>query len=180
MRILRPIHIALAISSFVLAAGCSSGPGKPHTYAIGERIELGHVVYTVLETQWMTQLGSGVDARVPRNRFFLVRLNTSGSGASAAPVPSMAVVDDDGNSYPELTDGGDVPAWLGVFREAKPAEALQGNVVFDAPPRHLKLRIGDPSEQRIAFIDLPLAFAPEAPDVPLPGAPDEAPPIRDR
>jgi hypothetical protein len=177
MRILRPILIALAISILALAAGCSSGPPKPHTYSLGERIELGHVVYTVLETQWMSQLGSGVDARVPQNRFFLVRLNASGSGVSETPVPAMAVVDDDGNSYPELTNGGDVPEWLGILREAKPAEALQGNVVFDAPARHYKLRIGDESEEKIAFVDLPLTFTSSTPELSMPATqqPDERP-----
>jgi uncharacterized protein YceK len=177
MRPFRSILIAMAMLSLLLAAGCSSAPTTPRTFAMGDRVELGHIIYTVFETQWMTQIGSGLDARIPQNRFFLVRLSAANSGIAEVMVPSMTVVDDDGKAYAELTDGDGVPNWLGILRRAKPAEAAQGDVVFDVPPRRYKLRLVDENEQKTAFVDLPLAFAPDTPDLPLPTA-KEPPPVR--
>ena len=125
---------------------------------MGERVELGHIIYVVFETQWMTQLGSGADAKIPRNRYLLVRVSAANSGVAETIVPSMTLLDDDGKEYTELTDAEGAPHWLGVLRQARPAEAAQGNVVFDAPPRHYKLRLTDENEQKIAFVDLPLSF----------------------
>jgi uncharacterized protein YceK len=180
MRRFRSVLIATAILSFLLVAGCSSGPPKPHTFAMGERVELGHIIYTVFETQWVTQFGSGLDARTPKNRFLLVRLSASNSGTADVLVPSMTVVDDNGNTISELPDGEGVPQWLGILRQAKPAEAAQGNVVFDAPPRHYKLSLTDDAEQKTAFVDLPLAFSADTPQLPVPSTEKEQPPVRNK
>ena len=178
MRSYRSVLIATAILDLLLVAGCSSGPSKPHTYAMGERVELGHIIYTVFETEWMTQIGSGLDIKVPQSRFFLVRLSAANSGNADVLVPNMSVVDDNGKAYTESTDGEGVPHWLGFLREAKPAEAAQGNVVFDAPPRHYKLRLTDENEQKTAFVDLPLTFNAETPELPMPSTEKEPLPIR--
>jgi uncharacterized protein YceK len=178
MRTFCSILIATAILSLLLVAGCSSGPSKPLTYAIGERAELGHIIYVVFEAQWMTQIGSGLDARVPKNRFLQVRLSAANSGSAEVLVPSMTLVDDDGNSYTELPNGEGVPHWIGGLRQAKPAEAVQGNVLFDAPPRHYKLRLTDENEQRTAFVDLPLTFNADTFELPAPSTAKEPPPIR--
>ena len=166
MRSYSCVLIAAAAFGLLLAAGCSGGPDKSRTYAMGERVELGHIIYTVFETEWMTQIGSGLDARVPQNRFFRVRLSAANSGSADALVPNMSVVDDDGNAYTELTNGEGVPNWLGILRQVKPAEAAQGNVVFDAPPRRYKLRLTDENEQKAGFVDLPLSFNAETPELP--------------
>jgi len=168
----------MAILSLLLAAGCSSGPSKPRAFAMGERVELGHIIYTVLETQWMTQIGSGLDVKIPENRFFLVRLSAANSGIVEVLVPSMTVVDDEGKAYAEFRNGEGAPNWLGILRQAKPAEAAQGNVVFDVPPRHYKLRLADENEQKTAFVDLPLTLTPDNPDLPMPSPAKAPPPVR--
>jgi hypothetical protein len=178
MRPYRSVFIAAAVFDLLLAAGCSSGPDKPRTFVMGERVELGHIIYTVFETEWMTQLGSGPDAKVPQNRFFLVRLSAVNSGSAEVLVPGMTVVDDDGKAYAEFPNGEGVPNWLGILRQAKPAEAAQGNVVFDAPPRHYKLRLTDENEQKTAFVELPLTFNAETPELPMPSTEKEPLPIR--
>jgi len=145
---------------------------------MGERVELGHIIYTVFETQWMTQIGSGLDAKIPQNRFFLVRLSAANSGIAEVLAPAMTAVDDDGKAYAEFSNGEGAPNWLGILRQVKPAEAAQGSVVFDVPPRHYKLRLTDENEQKAAFVDLPLVLTPEAPELPIPNTAKEPPPIR--
>jgi hypothetical protein len=163
----------LAAAATIVAAAltrCSSQDHPVRTYQMGERVNMGHIVYTVFETQWMTQLGEGPTPRVPQHRYFLVRMSATNSSNADVLVPNVTIEDDNGNTYREISNGDGVPQWMGFLRQVKPAEAAQGNVVFDAPPRHYRLRITDENEERVALIDIPLSFSAETPEVPSPGA----------
>ncbi|HTQ53973.1 MAG TPA: DUF4352 domain-containing protein [Bryobacteraceae bacterium] len=135
---------------------------------MGERVTAGSLVYNVFEDQWKAQLGEGTAARVPKDRFFVVRLSIVNGGATELMVPSLTLVDDSGQTFPELSNGDSVPAWIGYLRKVKPAETLQGTVVFDAPPKHYRLRVSDENSQKTRDIDIPLAFTTDAPDIPIP------------
>jgi hypothetical protein len=137
---------------------------------MGEKIALGHIIYTVFETQWLTEAGTAPDVRVPQNRFFLVRLSASNSGNSDTIIPSMSVVDDKGTTYQEMQRGDGIPQWIGSLRSVHPAEAAAGNVVFDCPPAHYKLRLTDEDGERAALVDIPLNFINETPEMPVPAA----------
>lgn len=156
----------------MLLAGCSSEPAQSPVlqYNLGEKAPVGHLTYTVFETQWLTKLGEGIDARVPQNRFFLVRLSAVNGGSSDASIPNFTIQDDAGHSYDELSDGEGVPQWIGYLRSAKPADFVQGNVVFDAPPGHYKMRVAD-DQKHAAMIDIPLSFGAETPEVVTPVGP---------
>lgn len=156
--------LALLAAALVLTA-CTRKPPQARTYPLGEKITLGHLIYAAYETQWLPQIGTAPFARIPQNRFFLVRIAVTNSGGESAASPNLSVVDDNGNSYPELSDGNGVPQWIGYIRQISQADTLQGNLVFDVPPRHYRLRVTDPDGQRAALIDLPLEFAPETPDI---------------
>src|SRR5919197_2059598 len=128
------LGVAAAAAALSLAA-CSEDKAYPvRTYNMGERVDLGHIVYTVFETQWMTQIGEGPTARIPRNRFFLVRMSATNGHGTEIMVPSLSVEDDSGTSYPEVSRDVGAPHWGGFLRSVKAAESAQGNVVFDAPP----------------------------------------------
>jgi hypothetical protein len=137
---------------------------------MGEKVTLGHIIYTVFETQWLTQTGTAPDVRIPQNRFFLVRLNATNSGGGDVIVPNLTVQDDKGNIYPEQQNGDGIPQFIGYLRSVHPAEAVSGNLVFDCPPGHYKLKITDEDGERAALIDIPLNFTSETPEVPVPGS----------
>ena len=140
------------------------------TYSLGERITLGHIVYVVFETQWLTHIGEGTGARIPQHRFFLVRLSAVNGYGTDIIVPNLSIEDDNGNTYPELSSGDGVPQYIGYLRNVKPAESAQGNALFDAPPRHYKMKVTDESGEKIAYVDIPLSFVSESPEVPpVPG-----------
>ncbi len=134
---------------------------------------MGTLIYTVFETQWLAQLGTGPTARVPQQRFLLVRASITNSGAKETLVPGISLVDDSGQLHNELASGDSVPQWIGLLRQIKPAESAQGNLVFDVPPGHYKLQISDENEQRISYIDIPLSFGAETPELPVPEAPQQ-------
>jgi hypothetical protein len=171
MRHLRSLSLLAAVTAALLLNACSTRSASVRSYSLGEKAQLGHIIYTVYETQWMPQLGEGPAARVPQHRFFLVRMTAGNSGGADLTVPNVTIEGDQGNSYPELQNGDDVPQWIGYLRQVKPAETAQGNLLFDAPPAHYKLRITDENEENPAYIDIPLSFGAEVPttEVPVPG-----------
>src|ERR1700683_2246279 len=138
------LQSSLAGAAFVcLAASVACSPGAPpeaQVHRMGERVSVGSLVYNVFEDQWKAQLGQGTDARVPKDRFFLLRLSVVNAGSSDALIPGLTLVDDSGQTYQEMSNGDQVPQWMGYLRKAKPTETLQGNVVFDVPPKHYRLR----------------------------------------
>jgi len=160
-------HLRLCILASILLTSCGSDEKSypVRTYPMGERVQLGHIVYVVFETQWLTHIGEGTDARIPQNRYFLVRMSAVNSGGGDIYVPAFSVEDDNGHSYPELSDGSGVPQYIGYLRQVKPAESAQGNALFDAPPRRYKLKITDEDGERTAYIDIPLSFGAETPDI---------------
>jgi hypothetical protein len=164
------LSLLIVLSSVALSSCGDDEKAYPvRTYTMGDRVTLGHIVYTVYETQWLTQLGEAPEARIPQHRYFLVRMSAVNGGASEITVPNLTLEDDNGNSFPELSDGAGVPQYIGYLRRVKPAESAQGHAVFDVPPRHYKLRIRDEDSERAGLIDIPLSFTSESPDVPQVG-----------
>jgi hypothetical protein len=153
---------------FLSSCGDEQKSFPVRTYNMGDRIELGHIVYVVFETQWLTHIGEGAEARIPQHRFFLVRLSALNGGGSEVTVPNMTIQDDSGTTYNELSEGTGVPQWAGYLRNVKAVDTVQGNVLFDAPPRRYKLKITDETGERTALVDIPLSFGAETPEVPAP------------
>lgn len=171
---------SLMLCAVVMAAGTTTSCGDPEppparTYSMGEKITVGHLIYIVYETQWLTHLGEGGDSHVPQNRYFLVRLSVVNGANRDVIVPNFTIEDDTGKSYPEL--GGDqalgVPQFIGYLRKVRPADTSQGNALFDAPPRHYKLKVLDEDSDKAAYVDIPLSFTSESPDLPQVGAPEK-------
>lgn len=157
---------ALLAAALLTSCGDADRPFPVRTYTLGERVALGHVIYQVFETQWLTHLGAGADQRVPKSRFFLVRMSAVNSGGADLIVPNFVLEDDSGNSYPEMSEADGVPQYIGYLRSVKPGEAALGNALFDAPPRHYKIKLQDETGEKTAYIDIPLTFVSETPDVP--------------
>lgn len=165
---MRQLCFAVALAALSLA-GCST-PSKPpvNTYLLGEKAQLGRLNYTVFETQWLTHIGEGATARIPENRFFLVRLAVVNGSGQDVSLPNLTIVDDQGKSYEELTNGEGVPQWAGYLRTVRPADTSQGNILFDAPPGHYKLKIWDENRSAEGIVDVPLTFGAETPEIPNP------------
>jgi hypothetical protein len=133
---------------------------------MGERAQIGSLIYTVLDTQWAVSLGEGPGARVPANRFFMVNMSVVNSGGREdATVPTLTLVDDAGKSYQELDNGEGVKDWMGFIRKVHPAESAQGLVLFDVPQRAFKLRVADEGDQHYGFITIPLSLGDGPPAV---------------
>jgi hypothetical protein len=160
------------VAAALCGTGCVPNAEKlVKTYRMGDRIEIGKLVYNVYDSQWHPQLGEGPSARVPQHRFFLVRFSVTNSGSSEIIPPNLTVTDSGGTTYQELSDGSQVPQWAGYLRAVKPAGTVQGNAVFDCRPGNYKVRITDENEQATALVDIPLTFGAETPEIPSPEIP---------
>ena len=165
------LHICV-LGAALISVSCSregQAAFPVRTVAMGDRAEVGHLIYQVFETRWETQLPQEPTPRVPKNRFFLVRLSALNNAGNEVMLPTLSLQDDAGNLYEELNNGEGVPQWTGFLRQIKPADTIQGNVVFDVPPKHYKLRVTDENGERVGLVDIPLNFNAETPEVPIPG-----------
>jgi hypothetical protein len=146
----------------LLAVGCSSTPVRKATvYPAGEKATVEHLTYSVVDSQILPRLGDDANGRTPQNRFYIIQISASNSGNEDAPIPAMTLVDDSGKTYDELTDGAGIPRWLGVIRRVPPNQSETGNIVFDAPAAHYKLRLTDETDANDVYMDIPLTFAHE-------------------
>jgi hypothetical protein len=133
----------------------------------------------VVDTQIQPQLGDEANPRVPHDRFILVQIAVTNSSNVDNPIPAIELVGDSGKTYSELTDGTGVTNWLGMVRHVGPGQTERGDVVFDAPAAHYKLRFSDESTENEVLADLPLSYSHEKMDdiaIPTSEIPDVKPP----
>ena len=182
MWVVRLIGAAAAALALLSSTGCGSSAGGSSviaSYAMGDRAQAGPLIYTVFETRWTPQLKGDSAERVPANRFLMVRLTVVNSGSVESSVPTLTLVDDNGQRFSELANGEGVPQWIGFVRRLKPADTITGNALFDVALKHYKLEVADESEEKKALVDIPLSFGSESvavPGMPVPQAPT-APPV---
>lgn len=161
-------HVALCAALCGLLAGCAwKKDTQPKNYRMGERAQAGAFIYTVYETEWKQQLGDGPGAKIPTNRFLILRFTVTNAGNRETEVPQMVLVDEAGNSYQEVPDAPGVPKHFGFIRNVKQAQTEEGRLVFDVPMASYKLRVAsDPDAQveSAALIAIPLQFQTTPPD----------------
>ncbi len=164
------VRLVAVIAASIALSSCSSDSGGAitRTYDMGTKAQVGTLGYTVFERQWMNQLGEpgSPDARIPTNRFLLLRISVLNSGGADASVPNLKLLDDKGKIWDEITNGDQVPQYIGAVRQVKPADSIQGNVLFDVPPQHYKIAVTDEDGKETAYVDLPLSFDAATPDIP--------------
>ncbi len=168
--------VPAALAASLLSCAPAERVQTPSSYQIGDQAAAGHLVYTVFEKQWHTEFGSGPDARVPHNRFYLVRIKVVNRGQGEALIPPTELVDDSGASFPEVNDGEGVQNWIGDTRQLRPSETAQGYVLFDVQPKRYKLRVSAEEGKETALVDLPLTFDSDLPEVTTPLDPTAIPP----
>ncbi|MBK9166748.1 MAG: DUF4352 domain-containing protein [Bryobacterales bacterium] len=149
--------LVLLVACFVTGCGGNREP-RVHSVQMGDRVELSPFVYHVIDARWETQLGTDITARLPQHRYLVVKLTAVNSGAAPAPIPGLALEDDAGRTFQESADGAGLADWLGLIRTVKPADMLEGTVVFDVEPRSYRLRLADSDAVRTALVELPLRF----------------------
>ncbi len=146
-------------------------PVPTGTFNMGERAQAGSLIYTVYDSKWALGLGESVAPRIPANRFLILSVTAVNSGPQPINIPSFSLVDDSGQIYQELASGEGVSNWMGLVRRVRPADSIQGNILFDVPQKQFKLRVAD-EEDHFAFVNIPLTLSEPPLDV-IPGLPKQ-------
>lgn len=142
---------------------------------MGESVRVGNLSYLVSETGWMDQIGEGVAAKVPKNRFLTVRLSITNGGIRRAVIPGAEVIDSAGKAYPEVSEAPGLEDWFGPFRAVDSSGTEHGLLIFDVPLGAYRLHVSDDADaeqRKTAYILLPYqtpALIPR-PDRAVPGA----------
>ncbi|MEO5922368.1 MAG: DUF4352 domain-containing protein [Bryobacteraceae bacterium] len=170
MKVLRSPKLLTLLCLFL--AGCEQQQRTNLNYGMGERVEIGPFTYVVVENSWRSELGEGFQTRAPKNRFLVLSISVTNGGGSDVSVPMLSVEGSNGQMYQELSDGSGIANWLGILRTAKPAETLQGRVLFDAPLGAYRLRLPDGGEsgyEKYSWVTVPLSLDATDVQAPLPG-----------
>jgi hypothetical protein len=157
--------LAATILTFaILTIACSrSNDTVIGTFRMGEQVQAGPIVYTVLEANWKPALESG---KMPKHRFLYVKVSITNSSGQQVAIPAFSLLDPKGTTYTEISEGLEqTTGWLGMLRSLKPAQTDQGLVVFDAPIGPYKLAMSDAGEvgrERYIHVDIPVQMEVES------------------
>jgi hypothetical protein len=156
----------------VFLASCQQQKRANLTSEMGERVEHGAFTYVVVESQWRNELGEGFQVRAPKDRFLILTLSVTNGGGTELSIPLLTLEDANGKIWQESGDGAGISNWLGVLRTIRPAETLQGRVVFDVPLSAFRLRLPDGGEtgyEKYALVNIPLSIDAGQAASPIPG-----------
>jgi hypothetical protein len=157
----------LTVFAVLVSQSACLRPAPVNVFRMGEKVQVGPLIYNVFEMKWQGQIGEGQQTRMPAHRFLVLHMTVVNSGAEAMSVPPLKISDDAGRNYDESMEGQGIAQWLGMIRTVKPANTLEGNAVFDVEPKSYKLKLDDGSESgRVTMVELPLQFDANKPVMP--------------
>ena len=152
---------------FVLfLGGCQKAGPQRSEFSMGERVPVGQMTYSVVESAWRSQIGEGFKIRTPEQRFLLLKVSVTNGTGKEVSIPLLTLEGTNGQTYREIADGDGVDNWFGLLRTITPGETQQGNVLFDVPLTSYKLRVPDVNVsgfEGYASVQIPLRMDSDAP-----------------
>jgi hypothetical protein len=147
----------LILAGFLV--GCSHADPKPSEYPMGEKMTIGPLSYTVIDSRWHSQLGDALRVRPPEQRFLILTISVTNGGGSDISIPLLSLENSSGQTFLESDNGEGVTGWLGLLRNIAPAQNMQGQILFDVPLTSYRLRVTDgagPGLEKYGWITIPL------------------------
>ena len=133
---------------------------------MGEKIPVGGVTYSIVESSWKTQLGESFRVRSPEQRFLLIKVSATNGTGQDISIPLLTLENANRETYRELANGDGVDNWFGLLRTIGPGQTEQGNIVFDVPLTSYQLRlpdISDPGMEKYVTVQIPLRLDSDIP-----------------
>ncbi len=140
-------------------AGCNRSEPPPAEASMGEKVTLGPLTYTVIDSSWHNQLGDGFNIRSSQQRFLILSLQITNGGGSDVSVPLLTLENSDGRDFLESDNGEGVDNWMGLLRNIGPAQSQEGKIIFDVPLTSYRLRLTDgagPGAEKYGWVSIPL------------------------
>jgi hypothetical protein len=127
-------------------------------HPMGQRVSIGPLTFNVLEMKWEQSLGDGPLGRTPQRRFLLLRLSVTNGGGTQATVPTLVLLNEEGERFRELEDTKGLSDPMGLIRMVGAGETLFGWILFDVPQNDylLELSDGNLENEQTALVEIPL------------------------
>lgn len=135
-------------------------------YDMGEKVTVGPLTYTVVESSWRSQLGNEFKMRIPQQRFLMITVAVTNGGGHEVSIPLLTLENSNGQSYLESDNGEGVDNWFGILRSLTPAQTQQGRILFDVPLASYKLRLSDgglAGSEKYSWVQIPLRMDTDTP-----------------
>ena len=147
-----------SVLCLTILGSCSQPAALQSTFHMGEKVQVGALIYTVLSADWHADFGDGSEKRAAKDRFLIIHLSITNSGGTQVGSPFTQVIDAQGKEYGEIQDAKNLPQWLGLMRLLTPASTESGRIVFDVPRGNYKLKVSDGGieSEKTAMIEIPI------------------------
>jgi hypothetical protein len=145
----------------LVLCSCGQGNSTRLDYQMGEKVSLGPLTYTVIQTSWRNQLGEGFKVRTPQHRFLLINISVTNGGGKEVALPLFKLQDEQDKLITESDNTEGVPDGIGILRSVTPAQTLQGALLFDVPLSKYRLQLtdgGEPGSEKLASVVIPLVL----------------------
>jgi hypothetical protein len=142
-------------------AACTSAKPRAISFAVGQKVPVGKLVYQVLEAQWLPEAPGS--RQPPKNRILQLAISVTNSGSYEASIPFLHLIDAAGNEIIEIGEIEGNSRWFGAIRRLQPALTETGAIYFDVPVGAYKLEVVDTSnadDEKMAHIEIPASLAP--------------------
>jgi hypothetical protein len=156
-------HWGILLAACLLAlSACNKGAGEGGAvYQMGEKVALGSMTFSVLESEWRTEIGEGLTAQAPKHRFLILRLAATNGGGAQQDIPFLNLENAKKETFPEVSDVKGLARWFGMIRLVNPAATEEGLLVFDVPPGPYLLRVvGRVNDEEISrLVEIPYSLS---------------------
>lgn len=164
------VLVSLAAAALAVSFGGCGGKKVPPA-PLGAKVQVGPLVYTVHEVDWLDELPGDTTTRVPQRKFAVARIQVQNVGSREVSVPLLNMISAQGQSYLENEDGKGVEEWWGVLRTVNPGETVTRKILFDVVPGDYSLQLtdgGDPDSETTRLVHVPFRMRESNPVAPLP------------
>lgn len=171
-----PVHkltCALLATSLFMLTDCGEKRAVVSSFAMGQKVQVGKIVYSVLEAEWRADVPGG--KQQPKNRILQLTMAVTNSSSQDMSIPTLRLINSKSQEFPEYIEIEGNMSWMGLLRRLQPSLTESAVIYFDVPVGAYKLEVvdhSDPDNEKTSHIDIPASLAP--PPMPSTGEPPKA------
>lgn len=151
----------LLVTSLIALTGCGEKTAVISSFAMGQKVQVGKVVYSVLEAEWRTDVPGG--KQPPKNRVLQLTMAITNSSSQEMSIPTLRLLSLKNEEFSEYTEIEGNMSWLGLLRRLQPSLTETAAIYFDVPIGAYKLEVVDHSDaenEKTSYIEIPASLAP--------------------
>lgn len=155
------LAFAVLTSALIALNGCGEKTAPISSFPMGQKVQVGKIVYSVLEAEWRTDVPGG--KQTPKNRILQLTMAVTNSSSQEMSIPTLRLINAKSEEHPEFTEIEGNMNWLGLLRRLQPSLTETAAIYFDVPIGAYKLEVVDHSnaeDEKTAYIDIPASLAP--------------------